>query len=78
MSMNSKIIALVHMYKFFIQQIDLAENVCQSQNKVAVESLSSWQVKALAKAMKPLLANFPYDASKVRFHCLFFYSQHDF
>jgi hypothetical protein len=66
-STDSKVIALVYMYKFFIQKINLAKTVRQSQNKAAAESLSSRQVKASAKAMKPLPANFRYDASKVSF-----------
>jgi hypothetical protein len=73
-STDSKVIALVLMYKFFVRQIDLAETVRQSQNKVVAESLSSRQVKALAKAMRPLPANFRYDASKVSVYCLIFYS----
>ncbi len=67
MSTDSKVIALVYMYKFFIQQINLAKTVCQSQNKAAAESLSSRQVKASANSMKPLPANFRYDESKVSF-----------
>jgi hypothetical protein len=66
-STDSKVIALIYMYKLFIQQIDLAETVRQSQNKAAAESLSSRQVKASAKVMKPLPANFRYDASQVSF-----------
>lgn len=73
-STDSKVIALVLMYKFFVRQIDLAETVRQSQNKVVAESLSSRQVKASAKAMGPLPANFRYDASKVSVYCLIFYS----
>ncbi len=34
-STNSKIIALVLMYSFFITEINLAEAVCQLQNKAA-------------------------------------------
>jgi hypothetical protein len=55
-STNSKIIALVLMYSFYITEINLAEAVCQSQNKAAAMNLQ--QQQQMQKSTKPLPPNF--------------------
>ncbi len=60
---DSKIVALVLMYSFFLSEINLAEAVRQSQNQAAMSNLQ----QAKPKAMKPLPTNFGYDASRVSF-----------
>ena len=60
---DSKIIALVLMYSFFLSEINLAEADRQSQNQAALSNLQ----QAKPKAMKPLPTNFRYDGSRVSF-----------
>jgi hypothetical protein len=67
-STNSKIIAHVLMYSFFITKIDLAEAVCQLQNKTAAMNLQQQQKKQ--KSTKLLPPNFQYSASSVCILCL--------
>jgi hypothetical protein len=61
-STNSKIIPLVIMYSFFITEINLAEAVCQLQNKATAINLQQQQHKQ--KSTKSLPPNFQYGASK--------------
>jgi hypothetical protein len=65
---NTKIIMLILMYSFFITKINLAEAVCQSQNKAAALNLQQQQQKQ--KSTKPLSPNFQYGASNVCILCL--------
>jgi hypothetical protein len=55
-STNSEIIALILMYSFFITKINLAEAICQSQNKATAMNLQQQQQKQ--KSTKPLPPNF--------------------
>jgi hypothetical protein len=68
-STNSKIIPLVLMYSFFITKMNLAEAVCQLQNKTAAINLQQQQQKQKSTA-KPLPPNFQYGASNVCILCL--------
>jgi hypothetical protein len=43
-STDSKIILLVLMYSFFISKVNLAEAICQSQNKAAAMNLQQQQL----------------------------------
>jgi hypothetical protein len=52
------------MYKFFLMEINLAEEVRQSQNRAAAMSLSSRQQRP-TNPSKPLPPSFCYDANKV-------------
>jgi hypothetical protein len=61
---DSRIEALVLMYKFFLLEINLAEAVRQSQNRASAVILSSRQ-KRSTNPSKPLPPNFRYDANKV-------------
>ena len=60
---NSKIVALVLMYQFYITAINHAELQRQSQNAAARMSLQ--QQQATSKEMMPLPVDFRYDANKV-------------
>jgi hypothetical protein len=62
-STNSKIIALVLMYSFFITKINLAEAIRQLQNKAAAMNLQQQQQKQ--KSKKLLSSNVQYGASNV-------------
>jgi hypothetical protein len=62
-STDSKIIALVLMYSFIITKINLAEAICQSQNKATAMNLQQQQQKQ--KSTKPLPPNFQNNASNV-------------
>ena len=65
---DSKVVAILLMYRFFIAEIDMAEVICQSQNKAAAKSLQ----QQMSKPVKPLLTNFRYNASKVYIVFVFF------
>jgi hypothetical protein len=65
---DSKVVALLLIYRFFIAEIDMAEVVHQLQNKAAAKSLQQQK----SKPVKPLPTNFCYDASKVCIVCFFF------
>jgi hypothetical protein len=67
-STNSKIVALVLMYSFFITKINLAEAIRQLQNKATAMNLQQQQQKQ--KSTKPLPPNFQYRASNVCILCL--------
>jgi hypothetical protein len=67
-STDSEIIMLVLMYSFFITKINLAEAVCQSQNKATAMNLQQQQQKQ--KSTKPLPPNFQYNANNVCILCL--------
>jgi hypothetical protein len=67
-STNSKIIMLILMYSFFITEINLAEAVCQLQDKATAMNLQQQQQKQ--KSTKPLPPNFQYGASNVCILCL--------
>jgi hypothetical protein len=67
-STDSKIIALVVMYIFFITKINLAEAIHQSQNKATATNLQQQQQKQ--KSTKPLPPNFQNSASNVCILCL--------
>lgn len=62
-STDSKIVALVLMYQFYITAINRAELQRQSQNATARMSLQ--QQQATSKETRPLPVDFRYDASKV-------------
>jgi hypothetical protein len=64
-STDSKIIALVLMYRYYITEINRAELERKSQNAAAEKSLQ--QQQTTSKETKALPVNFCYDLSKVSF-----------
>jgi hypothetical protein len=72
-SNDSKVVALLLMYHFFIAEIDMAKVILQSQNKAAAKSLQQHK----SKPVKPLPTNFCYDASKVCVVFVFFHGLTD-
>ena len=73
---DSRIEALVLMYKFFLMEINLAEEVRQSQNRAAAMSLSSRQQRP-TNPSKPLPPNFCYDANKVCLSVFIFFGHNN-
>ena len=69
-SADSKIIALLLMFRFFIREIELAKAIRLLQNRAAAVSLSSQQQRSIPS--RPLQANFRYDANKVCLSAFFF------
>jgi hypothetical protein len=70
-STNSKIVALVLMYQFYITAINRAKLQRQSQNAAARMSLQ--QQQATSKETRPLPVDFRYNASKVSIFCQIFF-----
>jgi hypothetical protein len=73
---DSRIEALVLMYKFFLMEINLAEEVRQSQNRAAAMSLSSRQQRP-TNPSKPLPPSFCYDANKVCLSVFIFFGHNN-